>query len=124
MATRAKIANERGQATVELALVLPFFALLLMAIIQVGLVVHARVMVTHAAREGVRAAAVGSTDDEIRQAVAVAGDLPVHRLRVEVVRANGAATVSVFYVDPTTVPLIGAMLSDVELVATATMRLE
>lgn len=124
MATRARAAEEKGQATVELALLLPFFALLLLAIIQVGLVVHARVMVTHAAREGARAAAVGATDNEVRQAVAVAGDLPVHRLRVDVIRANGAATVSVVYVDPTAVPLVGAMLGDVELVASATMRLE
>jgi len=116
--------KDRGQATVEFALLLPFFALLLLVIIQVGLVVHARVMVTHAAREGARAAAVGASDDDIRQAVAVAGDLPVHRLRVEVTRRNGAVSVSVFYVDPTSVPLIGAMLSDVELAATATMRLE
>ncbi|MBT5138400.1 MAG: pilus assembly protein [Acidimicrobiaceae bacterium] len=120
----AKTESKKGQATVELALLLPFFALLLMAIIQVGLVVHARVLVTHAAREGARAAAVGASDEEIRQAVAVAGDLPVHRLRVEVARVNGAAVVSVYYVDPTVVPLIGAMLSDVELAATATMRLE
>ncbi len=124
MARRARTAQDRGQATVELALLLPFFALLLMAVIQVGLVVHTRVMVTHSAREGARAAAVGATDNEVRQAVAVAGDLPVHRLRVEVIRANGAATVSVFYVDPTDVPLVGAMLSDVELAARATMRLE
>ena len=120
----AKTEPKKGQATVELALLLPFFALLLMAIIQVGLVVHARVLVTHAAREGARAAAVGASDEEVRQAVAVAGDLPVHRLRVEVARVNGAAVVSVYYVDPTVVPLIGAMLSDVELAATATMRLE
>ncbi|MDG1409554.1 MAG: TadE/TadG family type IV pilus assembly protein [Acidimicrobiales bacterium] len=120
----AKTESKKGQATVELALLLPFFALLLMAIIQVGLVVHARVLVTHAAREGARVAAVGASDEEIRQAVAVAGDLPVHRLRVEVARVNGAAVVSVYYVDPTVVPLIGAMLSDVELAATATMRLE
>lgn len=120
----AKTESKKGQATVELALLLPFFALLLMAIIQVGLVVHARVLVTHAAREGARAAAVGASDEEVRQAVAVAGDLPVHRLRVEVARVNGAAVVSVYYVDPTVVPLIGAMLSDVELAATATMRLE
>ncbi len=120
----AKTGRDSGQATVELALLLPFFALLLLAIIQVGLVVHARVMVTHAAREGARAAAVGATDAEIRRAVAVAGDLPVHRLRVEISQSNGAVVVSVFYVDPTSVPLVGAMLRDLELVGTASMRLE
>jgi len=123
MAT-VKTGRDSGQATVELALLLPFFALLLMAIIQVGLVVHARVMVTHAAREGARVAAVGATDAEVHQAVAVAGDLVVHRLSVEVERADGAATVTVVYVDPTSVPLVGAMLGDVELVGAATMRLE
>ncbi|MGH9185287.1 MAG: TadE family protein, partial [Acidimicrobiales bacterium] len=45
----------RGQATVELALVLPFVALVLLAVAQTALVVRAQVLVTHAAREAARA---------------------------------------------------------------------
>ncbi len=114
----------RGQATVESALLIPFVALLLLALVQVGLLVHARVMVTHAAREGVRVAAVGGSDDEIREAVAVAGDLALHRLRVEIARESGTVTVQVSYTDPTSVPLVGSMIHDVELVARARMRIE
>jgi len=116
--------RSRGQATVESALLIPFVALLLLAVVQLGLVVHTRVMVTHAAREGVRVAAVGGSDDEVREAVAVAGDLALHRLRVDIDRSGDTATVVVTYVDPTSVPLVGPMIHDVELVARARMRLE
>ena len=60
--------RSRGQATVETALLLPVIALALLAVIQIGLIVHARVMVTHAAREGVRAAAVDRGSGEVRDA--------------------------------------------------------
>ena len=48
----------RGQATVELALVLPLVVFGLLAILQVGLVVRDQVAVVHAAREAARAASV------------------------------------------------------------------
>ena len=50
--------RERGQATVEFALVLPLILFGLMAILQVGLVVRDQVAVVHAAREAARAASV------------------------------------------------------------------
>ena len=50
--------GDRGQAMVETALVLPLVVLFLLAVVQVGLVVRAQVLVTHAAREAARAAAV------------------------------------------------------------------
>ncbi len=113
-----------GQATVELALLLPFVALVLLAVIQVGLVVRSRILVTHAAREGARVAAVGGSDGEVRRAVAVAGDLPIHRLDVEIRRSGGVATVTVSFRDPTDVPLVGSLVGDAEMQAVATMRLE
>ncbi len=113
-----------GQASVEAALLVPFIVFALLAVAQIGVVVHSRVMVSHAAREGARVAAVGGSDDEIRRAVAVAGDLPLHRLTVDVHRSGGAATVTVHYLDPTSVPIVGSLLDDVELSALARMRLE
>ncbi len=113
-----------GQATVELALLLPFVALALLAVIQVGLVVRSRILVTHAAREGARTAAVGGSDGDVRRAVAVAGDLPIYRLDVEVRRSGGVATVTVSFRDPTDVPLVGSLVGDAEIRAVATMRLE
>lgn len=116
--------GHRGQATVELALVLPFVVLLLLALIQVGLVVRARVMVTHAAREGARVAAVGGSDAEVRRAVGVAADLALHRLDVTVGRSGDNAVVRVRYRDPTDVPIVGELVDTATLDAVAHMRIE
>lgn len=114
----------RGQATVEFALVVPVVVVVALSLVQVGLVVHARVMVTHAAREGARVAAVGGTDGRVAEAVAVAGRLPPSRLRVFTDRSDGRVTVRVDYDAATRVPIVGALLGDVALTATATMRME
>ena len=52
----------------ELALALPLIALLLLAIVQVGLVVRDQVLLTHAAREAAREAAVNPSADAVRRA--------------------------------------------------------
>lgn len=115
---------ERGQATAEVALLIPFVMMALLAIVQIGLVVRARVMVTHAAREGVRVAAVGGSDSEVRHAVHVAADLAIHRIEVSVRRSDGTATVEVRYRDPTDVPIVGGLIDDADLEAVAHMRIE
>jgi Flp pilus assembly protein TadG len=119
--------NDRGQSAVELALVLPLAVLFILLVVQVGLLVHQQVLTTHAAREGARAAAVdphraaardgaveGAPLDEDRMVVDLSGDLS----------RGGRATVVVLYSAPTDVPLIGALLPDVTLQASATMRVE
>ena len=115
---------DRGQATVETALLLPVVALALLTVIQIGLIVHARVMVTHAAREGARIAAVGGGDGAVHDVVVASGGLAPQRLDVDVGGSTSRVTVTVRYDAPTNVPLIGALLSDVELVGAATMRRE
>lgn len=105
-------------------MLLPFVVLALLSVVQVGLVVHARVMVTHAAREGARVAAVGGSDAEVRKAGASAAGLPLQRLEVAVDRSGGVAEVTVVYVDPTDTPIVGAMLGEVRLSGVARMRLE
>lgn len=116
--------NHRGQSTVELALLLPVLAVLMLALIQVGLLVRVRVMVTHAAREAARVAAVGVDDDGVRRAAAAAADLDPRRIGVRVSRAGERVTVEVRYDDPTEVPVVGALLGDARFDARATMRLE
>ena len=108
----------------EFALLMPFLALMLLAVVQVGLLVRARVLVTHAAREAVRSAAVGVSDGEVRSAAIAAADLDPRRLAVAVRRANGKATVQLLYTEPTDVPLVRPLISDVVFEARATMRLE
>lgn len=50
--------RERGQATVEFALVLPLLVMCIAGLVWVGQVVTLQVRIEHAAREGARAAAV------------------------------------------------------------------
>ena len=116
--------GDRGQATVEAALLLPVVAVARLAVIQVGLLVHARVTVTHAAREGVRIAATGGGHGEVTEAVVASGWLPPQRLEVEVVPGGGRVTVVVRFDAPTNGPIVGALVGDFALDAEATMRLE
>ena len=116
--------DDTGQATVELALVFPLILMLLLTLVQVGLVVRAQILVTHAAREGARVAAVG--EDPMAAAIAATG-LDADRMRVdrtESATPGDVVTVTVTYGAPTEVPLIGRLLDDIELEAEATMRIE
>jgi hypothetical protein len=112
---------------VELALVLPLVALVLLAVVQVGLLVRDQVLVVHAAREAAREAAV-EPDPGAPKRVALAGsDLEGDRLTVDVHGRGGAGShvrVDVRYRAPTRVPLVGVVVGDVTLKATATMRVE
>src|SRR3546814_15993680 len=60
-----------GQASVELALLLPVVVFLLLAVLQVGLLARGLVLFTHASREAARAAA---TDPAPTAAAAAAGE--------------------------------------------------
>lgn len=118
------VRNDGGQATVELALIMPLLILLALSIVQVGVLVHMRVLVTHAAREAVREAAVGSGPDEVTIAAAAAGPLDPDRLSVDLETSGERVVVSVHYDAPTEVFLVGPLLGDVGFDASATMRLE
>jgi hypothetical protein len=118
---------DHGQATVELALVLPLVAGLLLAIVQAGVLARDQILVTHAAREAVRAAAVDNDRVAVRRAAEQAGPLVTDRLDVQVVErgeVGGRVRVVVRYDAPTGVPLVGALVRDVMLDAAATMRVE
>jgi Flp pilus assembly protein TadG len=120
--------EDGGQATVELALVLPLVALVLLLVLQVGLVVRDRLLVAHAAREAARAAAV--TDDDrggaARRAAERAGSLDDGRLEVTVADGgvDGTVTATAKYVSSTDVPIVGLLLPDMTLESDATMRAE
>jgi Flp pilus assembly protein TadG len=117
--------SECGQATVELALALPLVFVVLLGVVQVLIVGRDQIAVVHAAREGARAAAVASDPggEGARAATAAAGLDPA-RLSVSVTGGADRVTVTVRYDVPTDVPLIGALLSDVTVTGTATMRTE
>ena len=118
--------DDEGQSSVELALVLPLVALLLLLVVQVGVVAYRQVLVVNAAREGARAAAVEPVDvDEAAvRAAERAGPLDPTRLTIDASEDDGLIRVEVSYVEPTDVALIGALLPDVTLEAQVTMRVE
>jgi hypothetical protein len=119
--------RDRGQSTVELALVMPLVVLLLLLVVQVGVLVHDQLLVTAAAREAVRAAAVSPHDDDARHAAATVGRLDPGRLRVEILREGGEGSlvrVRVSYVAPTAVPMVGLLVGDQDLAAVSVMRAE
>jgi Flp pilus assembly protein TadG len=119
--------TERGQATVELALVLPLVVLLLLAVVQVGLVARDEILVVHATREAVREAAVRASEAAARNAAEAGSGLSGPRLAVEIVardRPGGQVRVAVHYRSPTDVPLIGPLVPDVTLSSEAVMRVE
>ncbi|MFZ5754762.1 MAG: TadE/TadG family type IV pilus assembly protein [Bacillota bacterium] len=61
-----KIAQkEKGQALVEMALILPLLLLLVFGIIEFGRIFSAGLVVNHGAREGARLGAVGALDSAI-----------------------------------------------------------
>ncbi len=85
--------SERGQATVEFALVLPLLLLLTVAVVQVARVTAHQIAVVDAARAGARVAAVGPDDAAVRAALE---RTPDHAVRVERVDGDpGLVTVSV-----------------------------
>lgn len=124
---RSVARGEKGQAAVELALLLPLIVLILLLIAQIGLVVEHQILVVHAAREGAREAAVNSSAKSIESIVRRRVVLDDNRLRVVIKRSKvvgGDANVQVFYSDPTNVPLVGKLIPDVKLASEVTTRVE
>lgn len=64
---RRLVKNRRGQATVEMAVVLPILLWLLLGLFDVARMANAYLSVQHAAREGVRAGIRGASDAEVEQ---------------------------------------------------------
>jgi hypothetical protein len=115
--------SDRGQATVELALVLPVLLLFLLALVQTALVARDQLLVQDAARAAVREVSVGADDGRVVDAAR----RTLGGVEVEVQRAGGVGepvNVTVRYGDHTNLPLIGPLFPDVVLHATATMRAE
>jgi Flp pilus assembly protein TadG len=122
---RARNRRDHGQAAVELALALPLVFVVLLAAVQVLLVGRDQLAVVHAAREGARAAAVAAdVSSEGARAARASSGLDGDRLTVSVRDGGDRVTVVVRYRAPPDVPLVGALIGDVVVTGTATMRAE
>lgn len=119
--------GQGGQATLELALSLPVLALMLAALVEVGLVVSDQARLWHAAREAARVAAVDADQGDVLAAAERPGLRPLHvrvspapRLR----RQGDPVTVRVAYSPRSHIPLFNSFLERVELEAHGVMRIE
>jgi Flp pilus assembly protein TadG len=125
--SRARSCRERGQASVELALLLPVVVLLLLVILQVGLLARDVVLVGHASREAARAAAADPRPGAAAAAAHQSSGLDPDRMAVAV-SGRGApgsrVRVTIRYRSPTSIPLVGGLLADRTITATTTMRVE
>ena len=124
--------GQKGQALVELALVLPILLLILMAIIDFGRVFHGFLAVTNGAREGARQASLGGTDAQVTEtAVLAASPLAQDSLLVSIspthaVRFSGSnVVVEVTHSMNIITPIMQAFLpSPFQIVGRAVMRTE
>jgi Flp pilus assembly protein TadG len=124
---RRESGGESGQSAVELALALPLLAILALVILQVGLVVRDQVLLTHAAREAAREAAVADDAGAARRGALAGARLDGDRLEVTTAGRRGPGsrvTVRLGYRAPTRVPIVGRFVGDVRLRASVTMRVE
>lgn len=117
--------DQRGQATVELVLLLPLVALLLAAVVQAGLLARDRVVVVHVARAAARAVAVRPDERSAVHAVAeaVGGD---RRYSVGLAgrTGRGDTVVVTVTVRARRVPLVGLLVSGVVLRERLAVRVE
>ncbi len=127
------IKNRRGQAVVELALVLPLFLLLVFGILEFGNVLNEYLVITAAAREGARAAAVQTEETAVIATVRTAaatvdrGSLQVTVTPAAAPRTRGqAVTVTVTNSVTITTPLISVFFpsNPVIIHSNAVMRAE
>lgn len=111
---------DRGQATVELAIVLPFIVLLAAALIQCGLIVVDQLAVWTAARSAARAASI-SADPQLAAHRAANDAVGLRPLQVTINSTNDVVSAHVVYIDHTNWPLIGLFFPTIRLHATVAM---
>ena len=117
--------SDRGNATVELALLFPFLILILALIVEVGIASRLQIEMVAAAREGARVAA--TSPDPARALAATSSALGLHgsdaRINVHRPHVVGApARVTVTLAHRLRLPLLDQIT--IPLSATAVMRVE
>lgn len=131
--SRRLIRGEGGQSAVEFALLMPLFLVIFMVIVNFGFVFSTWINMNHAAREGARAAAVGSNETQVRSRVtSVAAFVDPDDVTLQYVDRNGgdsydigdSVVVRVTHTIDLIMPAILGLDPSLTLTACADMRLE
>jgi Flp pilus assembly protein TadG len=124
--------NQRGQALVEFAIILPLLLLIIMSIIEFGLMLNSYLTVRNVSREGARAGIVGSTNAEIENTIiSTSPNLEECKLTINITPPEGSRksgdtlTVKLTYKYKLIVPIISSLLgNEINLKAQTSMRIE
>ncbi len=114
---------DSGQATVELALVMPLIIGLLLIILTVGLVVRDQLAVWHAASAGARAASISPDSPDVVQQ-AVEDEVGLRPLHLRIVRDDDLITVEAQYPRTINLWLIKHIVPPLTLSASVTMHVQ
>lgn len=115
---------ERGQATVEFALTLPFLFLFSICVVQLGSVANDQLALNHAAQVAARAISLADVPDESAQQIAISTieqTVNLNDVEVAVELDSRIAKVDLRYSREVAVPVIGRLFNRVELRASAVM---
>ena len=100
---------------------LPVLFAFLLAVVQVGLVLRDQLLVSHAAREAARVAAIDGDPGRATAAARNAGGLDPDRLKVTISQNGSHVTASLRYRSAIVLPMMRRVLPDVVLDADVTM---
>ena len=114
---------DSGQATVELALVMPMIIGLLLIILTAGLVVRDQLAVWHAASAGARAASISPDSPDVAQQ-AVEAEVQLRPIHLRVVREGDLITVEAKYPRAIRLWLFKFITPPLILSATVTMHVQ
>ena len=120
---RSAAGDERGQATVELAVLLPVVVTLLLVVLQVALVVRDQMVVLHATRAAGRAVIVEPSMAAARDAADRSG-APDGTVRIEGQLRPGAMVTITVSAAPTAVPIVGRVLAGRRITERLTVQVE
>jgi Flp pilus assembly protein TadG len=113
------IKNQKGASAVEFAIILPVLVMLIFAIFEFGIAFNNYIALTHAAREGVRLAAVAEEEDYIKQEIIQrAPTVSIEEDNIDIIGLHDKVGM------PVTVSVTGGVLNlDIPLVASKTLML-
>ncbi|MFA9399265.1 MAG: TadE/TadG family type IV pilus assembly protein [Clostridiaceae bacterium] len=126
------IKDNKGQALVEFAIILPILMLIVMGIIQFGFMINSYLTIANLSREAARLGIIGSSYSEIENDIIFkAPNLDADELSINISpsdsnrKSGDTLNVKIYYNYKLTVPIISSMFNnEIELSSECSMRIE